>query len=248
MSEDVAIKASDSVQTIRMNRPQKKNALTGEMYSALAGALEAGETDAGIRVHLVLGHPGAFCAGNDIKDFVAMAAEGGGLGEPIVRFLHALAGTTKPIVAAVDGPAVGIGTTMLFHCDMVYASPESVFHTPFVDLGIVPEAGSSLLGPRLMGPARAFELLCLGTRFDAARARDAGIVNHLVEAEKIETTAMESARAIAAKPPGALGLARRLVRGDPKEIIARIDEEAAIFAERLQSPEAQAAFAAFLNR
>ncbi|MCC2113665.1 MAG: crotonase/enoyl-CoA hydratase family protein, partial [Hyphomicrobiales bacterium] len=241
MSEDVEIIQSEAIQTIRLARPQKKNALTGAMYAALAEALETGEADEAIGARLIVGAPGAFCAGNDIKDFVAMAAGGGGLGEPILRFLYALARAKKPIVAAVDGLAIGVGTTMLLHCDYVLASPQSTFRTPFLDLGLVPEAGSSLLAPRLMGPARAFELLCLGAPFDAGQAAAAGIVNRIVDADALEETAHEVAREIAAKPREAMAVARRLVRGDPEEIVARIDKEAAAFGERLASPEAQAA-------
>ncbi len=248
MSAEVEIDLYDAVQTLRLARPQKKNALTGAMYSALAEALETGENDEAVGARLIVGAPGAFCAGNDIKDFVAMAASGGGLGEPIIRFLHALARAQKPIVAAVDGLAIGVGTTMLLHCDYVLASPHSTFRTPFLDLGLVPEAGSSLLAPQRMGPARAFELLCLGAPFDAEQAVAAGIVNHIVAADALEATAHEAAREIAAKPREALAIARRLIRGDPEEIVARIDKEAVAFAERLASPEAQAAFAAFLHR
>lgn len=241
----IEIETSGAVQRIRLNRPDKKNALTGEMYAALAEALE--QPAGGVRAHLLCGVPGAFTAGNDIGDFLAMA-EGGMQGTPVVRFLHALARCETPIVAAVDGLAIGIGTTLLFHCDMVFASPRSLFRTPFLDLGLVPEAGASLLAPRTMGHARAFELLCLGEPFDAARAKVAGFVNHVVPEDELETRALAAANAIAAKPAEAMRMSRGLLWGDRTELRSRMDEEIRLFSERLASGEAKAAFTAFMDR
>ena len=149
---------------------------------------------------------------------------------------------------AVDGLAVGVGTTMLFHCDLVFASPAASLRTPFVDLGLVPEAGSSLLAPMRMGQQRAFELLCLGEPFNGQRAYEAGIVNHVVTSEELEAAALKAAARLAMKPPGALAASRRLLRGDPAVILAQIDKETEIFAERLASGEAKEAFSAFLEK
>ncbi len=248
---NIAVSIADGVQTIHIARPDKKNALTTAMYAAMADALAEGEASDEVRVHLFRGEPGAFSAGNDIVDFLA-AAQGMSLGKEVVTFLKALATADKPLVAAVDGLAIGVGTTMLLHCDLVYASPRSVFRTPFLDLGLVPEAGSSLLAPRLMGHARAFELLCLGEAFDAARAEAAGIINRILAEGEVEAAAFASAKALAAKPRQALAAARRLVAtggsATREELMARIDEEVALFAERLASDEARLAFAAFLGR
>ena len=196
---------------------------------------------------LIAGHDSGFCAGNDLNDFVAWA-QSGALGAPILRFLHALARADKPLVAAVSGRAVGVGTTMLLHCDYVVASETALLSTPFVALGLVPEAASSLIAPRLMGHARAFALLVMGQPLDAAEAKEAGIVNAVVPAAELEAQALAAARAIAALPAEGVTIARRLMRGSPEEIAARIDAEAEAFKARLASPEAHAAFAAFFNR
>lgn len=166
----------------------------------------------------------------------------------MIRFLHALARGEKPLVAAVQGNAVGIGTTMLLHCDHVVASSAARLATPFVGLGILPEAGSTLIAPRLMGHARAFSLLVMGRPLDAEAAKDAGIVNTVVGAAEVEAIAMKAAREIAALPPQGVLTARRLMRGERDEIVARMDDEAALIRARLTSPEARAAFEAFLSR
>ncbi len=248
MAADIDITCSGSVQTLRFARPEKKNALTLDMYDALAGALEAANGDDGIAVNLILGSPGIFTGGNDIGDFMRIAVEGQGLGTTILRFLRALARSEKPIVAGVDGAAIGIGTTLLMHCDYVAVSDRSVFMTPFVDLALVPEAASSLIAPRLMGHVRAFELLVMGQEFSAQAALEAGLVNRVVAPDALENTASEAAAAIAAKPRQSLMMARRLIKGDPADILARIDAEAECFAERLSSAEAQAAFSAFMQK
>lgn len=236
---------------VRLDRPDKKNALTSEMYAAVTAAWRAAEADDAVAVHVLLGGPGAFSAGNDIEEFAA-ATRTGRLPDAVIAFLETLAGLAKPLVVAVDGLAVGVGTTALLHADLVYASDRSVFRTPFLDLGLVPEAASSLLAPRRMGHAAAFELLCLGAPFDAARALATGLVNRVVPAEEVETVAFAAARALAAKPRGALAVARRLLRDQAgvsrAEVLTRIAVEADAFAERLASPEAAAAFAAFLSR
>jgi enoyl-CoA hydratase/carnithine racemase len=245
MSDLVIVSDEGPVRTIRMNRPEKKNALTMAMYEAMAIGIEtAGENQ---RCLLIAGAPTAFCAGNDIGDFL-QAAMGGGLGEPILRFLHALALCEKPIVAAVQGNAVGVGTTMLMHCDHIVASTDARFSTPFVSLGLVPEAASSLIAPRLMGQARAFSLLVMGKPLNAEEAKEAGLVNIIAPPEQVEAEAMKAAIAIAALPPQAVLASRRLMRGSVDEIDARIDGEAEEFKARLKSPEAQAAFMAFMSR
>lgn len=176
---DILISNEGPVRKIRMNRPEKKNALTLAMYEAMAAAIEDAGTDASVRCLLIAGTPDIFCAGNDLNDFVAMARTGA-LGTPIVRFLHALARCEKPLVAAVSGAAVGIGTTMLLHCDQVIASDNALLLTPFVSLGLLPEAGSSLIAPRLMGHAHAFSLLVMGKPLSAEAAKAVGIVNAVV--------------------------------------------------------------------
>jgi enoyl-CoA hydratase/carnithine racemase len=243
----VLVSDDDLIRTVRMNRPEKKNALTLPMYEDMAQALEEANACADIRCLLIAGHESGFCAGSDIGDF-ATRAKSGGLAGPIIRFLYALARCEKPLVAAVAGRAVGVGTTLLLHCDYVVASDDAKLSTPFVALGLTPEAGSSLIAPRLIGHARAFELLVMGHALDAQAARGAGIVNAVVPAPELENAALAAAREIAALPPLAIKAARALMRGLPEEIVARIDEEAEIFRQRLTSAEAQAAFAAFLNR
>lgn len=247
MTTLVEVATQHGVRTIRFARPEKKNALTSEMYAAAVDAMTGAAGDPAVGAILFAGSPGAFSAGNDIAEFLA-AARSGSLGEPILAFLKALATIDLPLVAAVDGLAVGVGTTMLFHCDLVVASHRSTFRTPFADLGLVPEAGSSLLAPRIMGQQRAFELLVGGIAFDAARAREAGFVSRVVAEDAVEKEAFAAAAALAAKPRRAVALSRRLIKGDPAELVARIDAEAALFAERLRSAEAQAAFAAFMAR
>jgi enoyl-CoA hydratase/carnithine racemase len=244
---DILISNEGPVRKIRMNRPDKKNALTLAMYDAMAAAIEEADTADGVRCVLIAGAPDVFCAGNDLNDFVTMARSGG-LGTPIIRFLHALARCRKPLVAAVGGAAVGVGATMLLHCDQVIATDSAVLLTPFVSLGLLPEAGSSLIAPRLMGHARAFSLLVMGKPLSAAEAKDAGIVNAVVPPGELEAHALNLAREIAALPPESVLAARALMRGSVDEIVARIDEEAEAFKARLASPEAQKALAAFLSR
>jgi enoyl-CoA hydratase/carnithine racemase len=214
---DIFISNEGPVRKIRINRPEKKNALTLAMYEAMAAAIEDANKADTVKCVVIGGTPDVFCAGNDLNDFIAMARVGG-LADPIIKFLHTLARCEKPLVAAVSGAAVGVGTTMLLHCDQVIAGDNAVLLTPFVSLGLLPEAGSSLIAPRLMGHARAFSLLVMGKPLTAEEAKGAGTA------------------------------ARRLMRGSVEEIVARIDEEAESFKMRLASPEAQKALAAFLNR
>ena len=245
---DVEITRADGAQVIRLTRAAKRNALTGAMYAALVKALEEGDRDPAVAAHVILGSDGVFTAGNDIADFPTTARGSGGLAAEVVRFVRALPGIAKPIIAGVDGPAIGIGTTLLLHCDLVYATPGASFATPFLDLGLVPEAGSSLLMPARMGYARAFEMLVLGEVFTADRAREAGLVNAIVPTAELEDTVRAAARRLAAKPPEALAAARRLMRADAAALTSRIDAEIAAFRERLASPEAVEAFEAFLEK
>jgi enoyl-CoA hydratase/carnithine racemase len=247
MSEHVLVEKSGTIQIVRLNRPEKKNALTRAMYRALADALISGDADPAIRCHVLLGQPGAFSAGNDLADFMAVA-EGADGGTEVFDFLKALALSEKPVVSGVDGIAVGIGTTIHFHCDLTFATPQTHFHTPFLDLGIVPEAASTLLAPALLGRQGAFALLCMGDRLSAADAKAAGFIHDVVEADALEGKVHEAAARIAAKPPQSLRLSRNLMRPPRAEIVARIEEEGRLFRERLKSDEAKAALAAFLNR
>jgi enoyl-CoA hydratase/carnithine racemase len=247
MSEHIEVERRGAVQTVRMNRPDKKNAITRAMYAAMAKALTDGDADEAVRCHVVLGVPGAFSAGNDLADFLAVAT-GGELGGEVFDFLMALARAEKPIVSGVDGIAVGIGTTIHLHCDLTFATPASLFRTPFVDLGITPEAGSSLLAPVLIGRQNAFALLAMGEGFSAGKAKECGLIYEVVEADDLETRVMQAAEAIAAKPPEALRIARDLMRGDRSDVVARIEEEGRHFRERLKSDEARQAFTAFMNR
>ena len=250
MTSDVTCTLEDGVQTLALDRVEKKNALTQAMYQALSDALEQGDQDDKVAVHVLLGAAGVFTAGNDIADFMSHAtgaSDGSGLAE-VVRFIKLLPNVKKPILAGVDGAAIGVGTTLLFHCDMVFATPRSAFATPFLDLGLVPEAGSSLLMPQRLGYARAFEMLVMGETYTTDQMLAAGLVNASVAPEDINATVAKAARRLARKPPEALQISRRLMRGDVTELNTRIDEEAHIFAKRLASKEARAAFQAFLSK
>lgn len=247
MTEHVIVTDDGPIRSVRMNRPEKKNALTAAMYDAMAEAIETASAS-DIRCVVILGAPGAFSAGNDLQDFLRFAMSGEGLGTSVIRFLYALARSERPLVAGVQGVAVGIGTTMCLHCDHVVAGTDARFSTPFVSLGLVPEAASSLLAPRLMGQRRAFSLLVMGKPLDGAEAKAFGLANAVVAPEQVDQEAMKAAREIAALPPEGVAISRRLMKGAPDEIVARIDEEAAEFRRRLQSPEARKAFEAFLAR
>ena len=247
MTDHILIERKGAVQIIRMNRPEKKNAITRAMYTAMADALTSGDADPDVRVHVLLGLPGVFSSGNDIADFMSVATGGEG-GTEVFDFLLALAGAQKPIVSGVDGIAVGIGTTINLHCDLTFATPRTEFRTPFVDLGLVPEAGSSLLAPAVLGRQGAFALLGLGEGLSAQRARDAGMIHEIVAEDRLEAAVLAAAEKIAAKPPEALKIARDLMLGSRKDVIERIKEEGAHFRARLKSGEARAAFLAFMER
>lgn len=247
MTDHIIIERHGAAQILRMNRPEKKNALTREMYARMAAALAAGDADDQVRVHVFFGVPGAFSAGNDLGDFLAVATGGEGGGE-VWDFLMALAKAEKPVLSGVDGIAVGIGTTLNLHCDLTFATPRTVFRTPFVDLGLVPEAGSSLLAPLVLGRQKAFSLLALGEGFSAEQAMAAGLIHAVVEEGELEATVLAAADAVAQKPPEALRVTRDLIRGPREPLLDRIQQESELFRQRLKSNEARAAFMAFINR
>lgn len=258
MTGEIEIKAADGVQVIRFLRPEKKNAFTGPMYAAMSQALEMAETDDAIAVHVFIGSGGVFSAGNDINDFLRRAqataqatsgsSSGGGIPTPSLDFIRRLPKVTKPMIAAVDGLAIGVGTTMLLHCDLVYATPAARLSTPFLDLGLIQEAGSSLTAPARMGYPRAFELICLGEPFSAERALEAGLINAVVPTDRLEDIALKAARRLAAKPRQALMTSRRLLRQNFPDLGAMIDAEAAAYQVLMVSPEAREAFTAFLEK
>ena len=246
----VDIERDGGVIVATLNRPDKKNALTGAMYRALREALVMASADAGIGAVVVTGAGGAFCAGNDVGDFLAenqRQSEGARSG-PGGEFIRTLARFDKPLLAAVEGPAIGVGTTMCLHCDLVYAAPSARFAMPFVNLGLVPEAGSSLLVPRRFGLGIASQLLLLGEAIDAARAREIGLVAEIVAPEALKAHALARAKALAAKPRAALMATRKLMRGDSETLYAHMEEELVAFGRALKSPEARAAFEAFAGR
>lgn len=241
----VVVESAGAVRVIRLARPEKKNALTIAMYTGMYDALQAAEGDDSVRVVLLTGAPGVFTAGNDIADFLLdppLSAE-----SPVGKFLTMIHRFPKPLVAAVDGAAVGVGTTMLLHCDLVLATTRARFILPFAKLGLVPEAASSYLLPRLVGYPRAFEWLVLGEPIDAETACRVGLVNRLVAPEALEEEALALAQAVAARPPEAVRLSKLLLRAAVKEQSeATALREFAHFGERLFSEEARNAFMAFL--
>jgi enoyl-CoA hydratase/carnithine racemase len=245
MTEQVRIEVAEGVCTVTLNRPEKKNALTQAMYAGLAEAIERTAAEEAIRCLLITGCEDVFCAGNDIADFRSRPAHAGP--RPSKRVYSGLAALDKPVVAAVQGLAIGIGCTMLLHADLVYAAPEARFRLPFVDLGVVPELGSSLLVPWIVGRHRAAELMFLGEFFDAATAERLGFVNRVVPRAELLPNATATARTLARKPAEALRATKRLLRPDQPALLARMEEELAIFAERLASAETQAIMANVLK-
>lgn len=248
MSDPILIERSGRLQTIRFNRIEKKNAINREMYRTMADALKSADSDDSIGATLFLGQPEVFTSGNDLKDFVAVAMGQSGQGTEAVDFLRAIIAGDKPLVAGVDGFAIGIGCTMLMHCDLVYASNRSMLQTPFVDLGLIPEAASSLVAPATMGHQRAFALLAMGERFDADQAQAAGLVNAVTSPDELESHAIEAATKLSERAPQAMAIARKLIRGDRAPILKRMEEELSHFAERLTSDEARTAFMAIMNK
>ncbi|WP_043767152.1 enoyl-CoA hydratase [Algiphilus aromaticivorans] len=247
MNTTVVQKAEGGILEVQLNRPEKKNALTTEMYTLLAEAVDRASEDAAIRCLLFTGSHGSFCSGNDIGDFLENPASGED--HPVARFMRALADFSKPAVAAVQGPAVGIGSTLLLHCDLVYAGRSARFAMPFVNLGICPEFASSYILPRLVGYPRAAEILLLGEPFDAEHAANCQLVNAVLEDDAVEAKAREMAAKLAAKPPKALRTTKELMRRWTHETAQRaIREEAEIFMAMLHEPEAKEAFTAFVEK
>jgi enoyl-CoA hydratase/carnithine racemase len=243
---DIEIAREGAVLSAAFARPQKKNAVTGAMYEALIEAFETASRDPEIGALVLSGKGGVFTAGNDIGDFLAVALHETG-DFPAWRFVNTVATFEKPLIAAVDGLAIGVGTTLCLHCDLVYASPTARFQTPFVNLGLVPEAGSSLLAPHLIGRAKASELLLLAEPFGADEALRLGLVNAVLPQSELLAHAMSKGAALAAKPRAALLATRRLMRGDPEALKAQMAAEMHAFSAALKSPEAHAAFQAFLS-
>jgi enoyl-CoA hydratase/carnithine racemase len=246
MSDHVVITRADNVLEIRLDRPEKKNALTRAMYDAMADAFEQADADPALRVALLTGTGDTFTSGNDITDFQSRGAVDGR--SSASRFLPAISSMRKPLVAAVNGTAVGVGTTMLAHCDLIVAARSARFVMPFTSLGLVPEAASSLLFPRLLGNQRASALLLLGEPLDAETALQWGFVNRVVDDAALMDAARELARRLAALPPQAVRLTKQLIRQGAPELAARMEEEMALFRERLGSPEAAEAFRAFMEK
>jgi enoyl-CoA hydratase/carnithine racemase len=242
----ISLKVENRVASVELARPEKKNALTAQMYQQLAAALGAADADPQVRAILLHGSQECFTAGNDVGDFLNRPA---GAEPPVVELFKVLPNLAKPIVAAVGGPAVGIGSTMLLHCDLVYAATNARFQLPFVALGIVPEFASTYLLPLLAGYQRAAELLLLGQPFTAQKAYEIGMVCEVVPAENLFARARQAAAALAALPPDALRLTKRLLKERHGAAIAdSIAEETKIFSERLSSPEAKEAMSAFLEK
>ncbi|HET7889745.1 MAG TPA: crotonase/enoyl-CoA hydratase family protein [Bradyrhizobium sp.] len=250
MTEHLTVTDKDAVRVIRLSRPEKKNAITQDMYRDMSAAIDSAQGNPSIRCLVLAGEPGAFTAGNDLEDFLkdGTSDTGAPRASNAIKFLHALAHNAKPIVAAVDGIAIGIGTTMLFHCDQVIASTRATFATPFIHLGLVPEGASSLLAPWLMGHQRAFSMLVMGHKLDAEEARSAGFVNKVVAPEALEAEADKVAHEIAALPAEAVAASRKLLKHAPEDLMQRIDHESRLFGERMRSAEAVAAFKAFFAR
>jgi enoyl-CoA hydratase/carnithine racemase len=247
MSQHVAVHMRDRVMEVELARPERKNALTFDMYEAMSGALAAADADPAVRAVLVRGARDCFTAGNDLKDFLERPPHGED--SPAFRFIRMLPEFSKPLIAAVNGPAVGIGTTMLLHCDLVYAAPGARFQLPFVPLGVVPEAGSSFLLPLIAGWQRAAELVLLGQPFDAEKALAAGFVTDIVPEAELFERARAAAQALAALPPAAVRAAKALMKKPLREALAAaMQEEGRIFRERLRSPEAREAMTAFFEK
>ncbi len=237
----------NGVATIEIARPEKKNAITGAMYQQMADALNAASTDTSVRAVLITGQPGIFTSGNDIEDF--MQRPPGSTESPAFVFMKALMGCEKPVIAAVTGAAIGIGTTMLLHCDFVYVSDEARLAMPFVSLGLVPEFASSLIVPQLMGNARAAEKLLLGDPFTGADAVECGIANAVLPASEVAIHARRIAERFNGLPPGAVRDSKKLMRrARSQAALETIAVEGELFGKRLRSPEAQEAFSAFFQK
>ncbi|MCL1066810.1 enoyl-CoA hydratase [Shewanella olleyana] len=242
----IQVKDDQGVRIISFNRPEKRNAFNLKMYQQLTEYLIQGEADNDIRTFMLRGEGNCFTSGNDIADFLAS----GELNDthPTVQFLHCLLNLKKPIVAAVSGAAVGIGTTMLLHCDLVYADSSAKFQLPFVNLALVPEAASSLLLPLIVGQQKAAELILLGESFSANTASELNIINRVIEQSELDGFVLAQAKKLAAQPPQSLQASKKLLRYNQSEVKQQMLAELDVFGERLKSDEAKARFQAFLNR
>lgn len=250
MTGHLIVTDEDATRIIKLRRPEKKNAVTQDMYLAMSDAIDTAQDDPAIRCMIITGGSGVFTAGNDLEDFLK---DGTDTTEAVrasaaTKFLYSLANNSKPIIAAVDGVAIGIGVTLLFHCDYVLASTTATFVTPFIHLGLVPEGASSLLMPRTMGHQRAFATLVMGRPMTADAAHIAGFVNVVVAPGHTEAEARKVAREICALPADAVAISRKLLKLPPEDLTRRIDQESHLFGERMKSKEAIAAFKAFFAR
>lgn len=244
---DILSHFDSGVLTLTFNRTERKNSINVAMYDALANAIESAAADASTRVVVIQGHESVFSAGNDLQDFLQNKPQG--MDSPVFRFLRGIATFPKPLLAAVCGPAVGVGTTMLFHCDLVYAGDNAAFSMPFVNLGLCPEAASSLLVPRMFGYHRAAEALLLGEPFFAEAALEVGLVNRIVPPSEANGLAQAQARKLAAKPLASLIETKRLMKGGDQELVLkRIAEEAVSFSRMLSEPAAREAMSAFMEK
>jgi enoyl-CoA hydratase/carnithine racemase len=243
---DILTHTDAGVMTITFNRLDKKNSITSSMYATMAEALAQAATDPAVRVVVFQGHESIFSAGNDIGDFLNQPPTT--QESPVFRFLRGIATFEKPLLAAVAGPAVGIGTTMLFHCDLVYAGDNAAFSMPFVNLGLCPEAASSLLAPRMFGYHRAAEALLMGEPFFAEAAQEVGLVNRVVPPTEVNGYAQAQARKLAGKPLSSLIETKRLMKGDTQAVLQKMDEEGQSFGRMLREPAAKEAFGAFMEK
>ena len=243
---DILTHIDAGVMTITFNRLDKKTSITSSMYAAMAEALAQAATDPAVRVVVFQGHESIFSAGNDIGDFLNQPPTT--QESPVFRFLRGIATFEKPLLAAVAGPAVGIGTTMLFHCDLVYAGDNAAFSMPFVNLGLCPEAASSLLAPRMFGYHRAAEALLMGEPFFAEAAQEVGLVNRVVPPTEVNGYAQAQARKLAGKPLSSLIETKRLMKGDTQAVLQKMDEEGKSFGRMLREPAAKEAFGAFMEK
>ena len=247
MTEHVKVEIADGVMTLTLRRPEKKNALTGAMYNVMSAALGHAEADASVRVVLFQGDGDSFTAGNDLADFASQARGESTVDSPAHHFIETISKVGKPLVAAVQGNAVGVGTTMLLHCDLVYLADNARLITPFVNLALVPEAASSWLLPLRIGHARAYAMFALGEPMDAAGALASGLANAVVPQADLRKRAHDAAIALTKRPAGSLSLTKRLMR-EHQRIAGQIAAEGEMFKERLTTPEAREAFAAFAER
>ena len=243
---NIEIHSTGRTMTVQICRPEKKNALTTDMYRDLTFAIHKFEADDHYRAFVIFGDSESFSAGNDIKDFIAH--EENDLPEHIEKFLSALTQAEKPLLAGVSGLAIGIGVTMLLHCDLVYATADATFQLPFLKLGLVPEAGSSLILPQLVGHRRASELLYFGEAFDAETAKEIGLVNRIAETETLREVTLKAAEKIASLPPDAVRRTKQLLRSSEDNLSARIEKEFEAFKICLKSPESEEALRAFIEK